>query len=350
MTRSTSVRYLLVALAVVAPMRAAEPPRLSVEPQVSGTNAHLQAVSAVDARVAWVSGRAGTYARTLDGGATWMAAVVPGAETREFRDVHALDARTAYLMSAGTGEASAIYKTEDGGASWRLLFVNPDTEGFFNCLAFWDARQGVLYGDSVAGRPSVFVTRDGGQRWERPLRLPAALPSEGGFASSGGCAQTGPRGRAWLATGAGPRARVLLSRDAARSFVGVDTPVVAGESSGLTALAFRDARHGLGVGGRIRGEAPGLRVAATVDGGRTWRPAGEPRVSGALYGVAWVPGTRPPLAVAVGPGGIDASRDDGRIWEQLDDGNTWSVAFAPQPPGVGWAVGPGGRIVRLYLR
>ncbi len=320
---------------------------LRVESQNSGTTAHLQAVSVVDARVAWVSGRAGTYARTVDGGATWHPAVVPGAETREFRDVHAVDALTAYLMSAGPGDASAIYGTDDGGSTWRQLFLNPEAEGFFDCMAFWDARQGVLYGDSVGGRLSIFVTRDAGRRWEQLRKLPPALPSEGGFASSGDCARVGPRGRAWIATGAAARARVLASRDGGRSFVAGDTPVVAGEFAGLTALAFRDARHGLAVGGRIRGTGPGARVAVSADGGRSWKSAGEPRLVGALYGVAYVPGTRPALAVAVGPGGMDVSSDDGRTWARLDDGDTWSVAFAPRAPGVGWAVGPGGRIVRL---
>lgn len=346
MTRSRATSALLGALFGLAATLSADP-ALRVEPQVSGTTAHLQAVSAVDARVAWVGGRAGTYARTVDGGLNWSAAVVPGAGTAEFRDLHAVDARTAYLMSAGPGDASAIYRTDDGGATWRKTFVNPDAQGFFDCLAFWDARHGLLYGDSVAGRLVAFVTHDGGQRWERVARLPLALPGEGGFASSGGCVQVGPRGRAWIATGAGSRARVLSSRDGARRFSVVDTPVVADESAGLTALAFRDARHGLAVGGRIRGAGPGLRVALTADGGRTWSPAGEPRLEGALYGVAYVPGARPALAVAVGPAGMDVSQDDGRTWRALDDGNTWSLAFAPGAPGIGWAVGPGGRVVRL---
>jgi len=45
--------------------------------QVSGTDASLRGVSAVDDRTAWVSGSKGTVLRTVDGGATWTA--VPGA-------------------------------------------------------------------------------------------------------------------------------------------------------------------------------------------------------------------------------------------------------------------------------
>src|SRR3954468_7849090 len=95
-------------------------------PQSGGTTASLRGIAAVNDRVAWASGTGGTYVVTSDGGATWNAAKVPGAENLDFRDVHAVDARTAWLMSAGTGNASSIYRTIDGGANWTLQFTNPD--------------------------------------------------------------------------------------------------------------------------------------------------------------------------------------------------------------------------------
>jgi photosystem II stability/assembly factor-like uncharacterized protein len=91
----------------------------TVTPQTSGTTNRLQAISVVSPRVVWVSGLGGTYAVTTDGGASWRAGVVPGAETLQFRDVEAFSARVAYLMAAGSGTDSRIYKTEDGGASGR---------------------------------------------------------------------------------------------------------------------------------------------------------------------------------------------------------------------------------------
>ena len=45
----------------------------TIEQQNSGTTVRLQAVSAVNDRVAWASGTGGTYTRTVDGGATWRA-------------------------------------------------------------------------------------------------------------------------------------------------------------------------------------------------------------------------------------------------------------------------------------
>ncbi|HEY9227146.1 MAG TPA: hypothetical protein VIP11_10895, partial [Gemmatimonadaceae bacterium] len=84
--------------------------------QKSGTTALLIAVSPVNDRVAWVSGSLGTWLRTTDGGTTWQTGRVPGADSLQFRDVHAVDANTAYLLSIGDGNQSRIYKTTDAGA------------------------------------------------------------------------------------------------------------------------------------------------------------------------------------------------------------------------------------------
>jgi len=74
--------------------------------QTVDTRQLLQAVSVVSNDVVWVSGHGGTWARTVDGGATWTTGVVPGADSLQFRDLHALDAKRVWLMSAGTGAAS----------------------------------------------------------------------------------------------------------------------------------------------------------------------------------------------------------------------------------------------------
>jgi len=59
----------------------------TLTPQNSGTTQGLIAVSPVNSRVVWAAGRGGTFLVTTDGGDTWKAGVVPGAETLQFRDV-----------------------------------------------------------------------------------------------------------------------------------------------------------------------------------------------------------------------------------------------------------------------
>lgn len=322
--------------------------------QVSGTTALLQAVSAVDERVIWVSGHRGTFARTTDGGLTWRPGRVPGADSLQFRDVYGADSLVAYLLAAGPGARSRIYKTTDGGATWALQFTNPDSSAFYDCFGFWDAKRGLAFSDAVDGRAVLIATEDGGAHWSPVAGLPAALPNEGGFAASGGCVVTAPGGRAWVGTGNGASARVLRTADYGRTWQVAETPIAAGEAAGITALAFRDPRHGLAVGGHLGPRDPGAepRVVLTEDGGATWRPGGRPSARGALHGVAVAPGggeERGPggrlLAVAVGPGGADWSRDGGLTWAPLDSAGYWSVAFGS--PRAAWAVGPGGRIARF---
>ena len=116
--------------------------------QTSGVEARLIGISPVDENTVWIGGTAGTYARTTDGGTTWHAGVVPDAGALQFRDVHAVDAETAYLLSAGEGEQSRIYKTMDAGLTWALQFINPEPQGFFDCMDFWDAEHGIAFSDS----------------------------------------------------------------------------------------------------------------------------------------------------------------------------------------------------------
>jgi photosystem II stability/assembly factor-like uncharacterized protein len=322
----------------------------AVEPQSSGTTTLLQAVSAVDDSVVWVSGHAGTWARTLDGGATWSVSRIPGADTLQFRDVHAVSADRAWLLSAGPGPLSRIYRTTDGGATWALQFTNDVPRAFYDCLSFWDERRGLAYSDQVDGRIMLLETSDGGETWSLVPRdrLPAALPGEGGFAASGTCLTTRPGGHAWIATGNGPRARVLHSSDYGRSWQVIDAPVTGGQAAGLATITFRDDRNGAALGGPIGNpDARTDNVAVTSDGGRTWRLAGRTTFPGAVYGAAYVPGAGRTL-VAVSPKGADLSRDDGATWSRLDSLAYWGIGFAPN--GTGWITGPGGRIAKVRVR
>ncbi len=317
-------------------------------PQSSGTTALLQAVSAVSERVVWVSGHAGAVLRTVDGGDRWEATTVPDADSLQFRDVHGANELDAHLLSAGTGERSRIYRTRDGGRSWRLQFLMDEPDGFLDCLDFWDRERGFAYGDSLDGVLYVLRTGDGGASWVRVPAdaLPPARPGEGGFAASGTCAVAGAGGVGWIATGAGGAARVLRTADYGATWIAVDAPVVRGDAAGLTTVAFRGGEVGVALGGDLaRPDQHTRNVAVSRDGGFTWVAGGTPRMVGAVYGSAWVPGTEPPVLVAVGPGGADYSTDDGTTWSALDTAEYWAVDFADRR--TGWAVGPAGRITKI---
>lgn len=334
-----------------APAQAEQPAAPRLIEQLSGTSHRLQALSVVSADVVWASGVGGTWVRTLDGGRSWESGVVPGADSLEFRDVHAFDADRALLLSAGSGSRSRIYRTRDGGRSWELVFVNEEPDGFYDCMDFWDDDRGAVYGDAVGDELRVLVTSDGGDTWTLVPsdRLPAALPGEGGFAASGTCVVAGAGEAGWIGTGNASPARVLRTEDRGASWTAHETPLVAGAGAGVFSVVFRDALHGIVVGGDLgrRGERT-VNVAVTDDGGRSWRAAGTLRFPGPAYGAAWAPGPDSATVVAVGPGGADLSRDWGETWSALSDQEFWAVAFHSRD--TGWMVGPQGRIVRVELR
>ena len=317
-------------------------------PQQSGTTARFRGVSAVSPMIAWASGSGGTYSRTTDGGATWQTAIVAGAAQLDFRDVQAVDANTAYLLSIGPGEQSRIYKTTDGGRDWALQFTNHNAKAFFDAFAFWDARTGIAMSDPVDGRFILIKTSDGGATWKEGPRedSPQAIEGDGGFAASGTCIAVQGRKNVWFGTGGAAVARVFRSTDGGNSWKVASTPITAGNaSSGVFSIVFKDSKNGVIVGGDYKKENEGgNNVATTTDGGATWTLVKGPRPSGFRSAVAYVPGTRGLALVAVGPSGSDSSTDNGASWTSIDSTGYHAVSFAGF---AGWAVGEGGRVARL---
>lgn len=318
--------------------------------QTSGTTAELRGLSVVDRRVAWVSGTQGRFARTTDGGATWRVDSIAGASSLDLRAIHALDARVAWAMSAGEAEKgqARIYKTSDGGATWALQWSTERRGVFLDAIAFWDARHGIAMSDPVDGRFFLLTTSDGGATWTQvpPERLPPALPGEAAFAASGSCLTVQGGRNVWIGTGGGATARVFRSVDRGEHWTVAATPVQAGSaSSGIFSVAFRDAKHGVAVGGDY--QKPRERtsnVALTRDGGRTWTLARGPLPTGYMSAVSWVPGAPTPTLVAVGLAGTALSEDGGQSWRMVDSTAYNSVRFVGRRDGA--AAGPGGRVAR----
>ncbi len=330
---------------------AAEPERRHLpgwELKDTGSQARLRGLSAVSRDVAWASGSGGTVLRTTDGGRSWRDVSPPGTAALEFRDIEALGARSAVILSIGPGEDSRIYRTDDAGATWTETFRNDHPDAFYDCVTFFaGGRHGLALSDPVDGRFRILSTSDAGRSW-RVLPddgMPPAQPGDAAFAASGQCLVSAGRSDAWFATGGGATARVLHSADRGRTWTAAESGIPAGDPArGVFALAFRDARHGLAVGGDYRPGNPSPDAAArTRDGGAAWTPARKPPPA-YRSGVAWLPRT-PFAALAVGPTGTDVTFDAGRTWHGFDSGSYDTVDCTAD---LGcWAAGEQGRVARL---
>lgn len=320
-------------------------------PQMSNTTASLFGLSIVNANVVWASGGGGTFVRTADGGETWQAGTVPGGEKLDFRNVHAVDANTAYLMSIGYGNEARIYKTRDAGRSWSLQYIEQNPKAALDCMAFWNATRGIVVGDPVGGKSELLTTSDGGEHWT-PARAESIPPAKAGEGSpaSGTCIATysektgkNETRHAWFVTE--NASRVFHTADAGETWTASETPLATGLNQGVFSIAVQDTNHLAIVGGDY--DHPQIvksNSAYSDDGGRAWKESSH-RPAGYRWCVAIVRDTPGPTALAVGPTGMDYSIDGGKNWEQMNELSAHTIAFADAH--YGWAVGRNGLILKF---
>jgi len=367
MLKSALAFFLIVASATFTlgqePEKVHQP---KLTPQQSGTTQLLISVSPVNARVVWAAGTGGTYIVTTDGGETWKAAVVQGAENLQFRDVHGVSDKVAYLMSIGSNTTDfRIYKTVDGGATWTIEFTNETVNAFYDCFAFWTPRRGITHSDSVNGVFPDVRTTDGSTWQSIAAHMPPALAGEASFAASGTCIATQGDSNAWIITGGSTIARILATADGGDTWNAYDTPLVSSPSAGGVSVAFRDRRHGIVGGGDLASNAS-ADTATSDDGGQTWTLTNKPPVHGAVFCLAYVRdirqdededeefGQENDHAVVITSetepnftsGEAAWTPDEGFTWFPLPGvSGFWAVAFAN--PKAGWFVGNNGQILKI---
>lgn len=283
------------------------------EPVPVHTQASFRGLSVAHDGTIWVGGTQGSVIRSTDHGATWSTDTVPGAHSFDFRGVAGVDSEIAYIAvsSADTGR---IYKTSNRGQSWELQYRNERSGVFLDGIGCWSDRQCLAVGDPIAGHYFIVTTDDGGVHWtQRPMpTTPAARSGEAAFAASNTTIIVGGTGRAWIATGGGPTARVWRSVDYGATWHMAETPIAAGAASaGIFSLAFCDGQHGVAVGGNYRfPDSTGAHVALSADGGASWTPSDETHATPYMSGAACVlQGGGRPTFVAVGPGGTFVAAD-----------------------------------------
>jgi hypothetical protein len=311
--------------------------------------------------------------RTIDGGAHWAKCAVPdGAKdgaTLDFRDVQAFDARTAFVMSSGKGKLSRLYLTVDGCKSWKLNFANPDNDGFwdtFNFRWFGDRKYGTgwLLGEPVKGMISLFASDYRGRYWTKQNNkgLCIASDSQRAFATNysslfafGGFLEIGSGGTGGASVYSETESEVCLDCSEentdreGRKNKWIHAPVPLGHGT--------DSSEVMSIGARPQfvGAPAGYQILVIV-GGDSANPH-ESHNTAAFrisYDQPWIATMTPPHGfrsavewseslkawITVGANGSDISRDDGKTWQSLDNGN-WNALSLP------YVVGPNGRIARI---
>jgi hypothetical protein len=361
---------LLLAVSVFAAAQSPPPPLWQM--QESGTTAGLRGIDSVDGTVAWASGTGGTVLKTIDGGAHWTQCAVPDAAkdgaTLDFRGVQAWDAKTAIVMASGPGEKSRLYRTMDGCKSWTLLLKNTEPQGFWDAIRVDDYdNDWVVLGDPVDDRFVIQQSRDHGQTWRSFVNL-SRMPTshsknESVFAASNSSLYLNDRlySLVFVTGGTGKSEMVFghlvdyFDTGGSIHFHKQSLPVTHGlQSTGAFSFAYRYCLTAIVnmkatycpavvVGGDYQkpekrdGTAAYALFSALLGKSQEWHEAQTPP-HGFRSAVQWSEALK--AWITVGTNGSDISRDDGKTWQPLDDGN-WNALSLP------FVVGPNGRIARI---
>jgi hypothetical protein len=232
-----------------------------------------------------------------------------------------------------------------------MVFKNTEKDGFWDGFVFQQSDygylslpdDGIMIGDPLHGR---FDTHVGYKRDIQFLDSAGceAKAGEAAFAASNSSFIVVGFGRYILGTGGKSGARVLLAPKlnggvSTDPCLGIDVPVAGGnDSSGVFSIAIRDVKHLVIVGGDYTRPNESKGTAAHIDGDwKHWTASATPP-HGFRSAVQWSEALH--VWITVGANGSDVSRDDGKRWQPLDDGN-WNALSLP------FVVGPKGRIARL---
>lgn len=306
----------------------------------SAGKASLRGLSPLSEQVCWASGSGGSWLKTEDGGASWQTGTVAGLDTVDFRSIHAFDAQTAVVASAG--QPAVIYRTEDGGNIWKKVHQEGG-EAFFDAIQFVDAQRGYVLGDPIGGKWMILETLDGGRSWHSLANLPDAAVGEAAFAASSSSMLADAEGLVF-ATG-GAVSRLHRYTYASQSWAVRElTDMLQGESSqGVFAATALPGEGGLALvgGDYLKPEnrmGNALLVLGEVTISTSEGPGGYRSGVASLQDKGWV--------VAVGPGGSDFSTDGAHSWQPLSKIGFHAVKATPSGKAL-WASGGQGRLGKL---
>ncbi len=305
------------------------------------TNASFRGLSVVNDSVAWVSGSQGWVGSTTNGGTNWSFRQVAGFEKCDFRSLYAFNAKKAIIANAGV--PALVLLTQDGGATWHKVYENKDTAAFIDGIDFWNERKGIVYGDPIDKQMLLLNTADGGKTWaERTLAdRPLLSDGEASFAASGTCVKCIRRKGVIIATG-GKISRILFSKNRGKSWRSIATPILqGGAGTGIFSYLYLSHRHWIIAGGDYKNDT--LRkdnLFYSLDAGKTWiSPATTTR--GYRECLSQAPdGT----LLAVGPGGIDVSADNGKNWKAVSNEKQYHVISRARDGNLLIMAGGGGKI------
>jgi len=315
-----------------------------------------------DENTAWVltyDGTGGTYttdfARTADGGSTWIPGVLDIPSELKPGDISAIDDQHAWLAAYNTAGGGGIYYTADGGETWthQSTASFSGSSSFCNVVHMFNENEGYAMGDPESNEFEIYTTANGGETWTRVngANIPNPETDEMGWTG----VQDAYGDIAWFGSSTG---RIFRTSDKGQTWQAFNT----GEDN-VSRISFWDDQNGIiicQVTNQSTGAIESWNMRKTSNGGETWSLI---NISGGYQfsDVSVVPGNlgmvvSVNISQTVGDNFSAISMDYGTTWEMLDDSiqytcveflneeNGWAGSFNLDAENGGiykWAGNPG---------
>ncbi|MBP8992933.1 MAG: S8 family serine peptidase [Bacteroidales bacterium] len=257
------------------------------------------------------------FAKTGDGGTTWIPNTLDVPENLSPGDISAIDDMNAWVALYDTNGGGGIYKTTDGGETWthQTSAAFDNSASFCNGVHMFNENDGYCIGDPVNGEFELYLTNDGGENWTLidGNNIPDPQSNEMGWTGVN-CALGD---NTWFGTSTG---RVYRSTDKGQTW----TAYATGQSN-VSSISFADENNGVAICAtynQTTGAIQSWKLIRTNDGGENWEVITVEDQY--LTDISAVPG-KPGMYVGVKISQtIEAnysvySLDYGTTWEMLDD-------------------------------
>lgn len=309
----------------------------SVKLLTSGTKTSIRGLSVVTDKIVWVSGSAGTIAKTSDGGKTWKWITVKGFEKTDFRDIEAFDDSVAIIM--GIDSPAIILKTIDAGKTWAVVYRNDTKEMFLDAMDFVNNKEGIVIGDPMNDLFFSANTKDAGNTWQEEIanKKIIAAKGEAAFASSGTNIRKLKNGTNIFVSG-GLSSHLFIDN------IAKQIPILQGkETTGANSIAAKNNKTFIVVGGDFNTkDSTSKNCFITNNAGISWvapktSPTGYRSCIEYLYKQTWV---------TCGLNGVDITTNDGQDFKQIST-ISFHVCKRAKKGNAVYFAGGGGRIGKL---
>jgi len=308
--------------------------------------ASFRGMSVVNDSVIWISGSKGTICKSTNGAKSFECIKVAEHDSSDFRSIYAFDENSALICKIGS--PGKILKTTNGGRTWKEVYSNDDKQVFIDGIDFWNKKEGICFGDPINGKLMLIETKDGGETWHQlpPQSRPLLVEGESAFAASGTTIRCFDSGKVMIATG-GDITRLLISKDKGGTWNSKLPPLIHGApSTGIFSFDFFGNENGIAVGGDYKADSMSVdNIYITRDGGSSWLKPAQP-TRGYRECVTMI---TEKFAVAVGPSGIDISKDGGITWKPFSDEKKFHVVRKSRIGNKIFLAGPGDKVGEIII-